>query len=252
MHVVSLLVLAALQQTPEKKPEWAGTVGVSVISLSGNAESITGAVNLSAERKSDRWVWGTKAFAAYGQTRPAEGGDVQVVALNAGATARGDRRFSEKISVFLGAGADTDHLKSVEFRYFGEGGASVTWLERKTQDFTSLLLRTDLGLRYAQESRFQYFPVPLNVADITLLAPRLGVSFRYLFEKNVGFFQEAEFLPNVLGDFRMLVNSTSKLSARLTESVALGLSFEVRYDSAPAAGKKPTDTALMATLEVGF
>jgi putative salt-induced outer membrane protein YdiY len=252
MPLISLLVLTALQKAPPKQPEWAGTLGISVISLSGNAETITGAVNLNAERKSNRWVWGTKAFAAYGQTRPAEGGEAQVVALNAGLNARGDRRFSEKLSVFLGAGGDTDHLKSVEYRYFGEGGASVTWLERKIEDYTQLFLRTDLGLRYAQESRFQYFPVRLNVDDITLLAPRLALSFRYLFEKNVGFFQEAEVLPNVLGASRLIVNTTSKLSARLTEEVALGVTFDVRYDSAPAAGKKPTDTALMATLEVGF
>ena len=115
-----------------------------------------------------------------------------------------------------------------------------------------MFLRTDLGLRYAQESRFQYYPVRLNVDDITLLAPRLALSFRYQFEKNVGFFQEAEVLPNVLGASRVIINTTSKLSARLTEAVALGVSFDVRYDSAPAVGKKPTDTALMATLEVGF
>lgn len=253
MNFSMLLLSAVVSQAPETRAsEWAGTVGVSLISLSGNAESLTGALSVNAERKSPRWIWGTRAFAAYGQTRPAEGGAVQVVALNAGGSLRGDRRFSERVSVFLGAGADTDHLKSIEYRYFAEGGTGVIWLEKKAKDFTQLQLRTDFGLRAAQESRFQYYPVPLNVDDITLLAPRFGFSFRYLLEKNVGFFQETEFLPNVLGGFRYLVNSTSKISARVTSAVALGLAYDIRHDSAPAEGKKPTDTSFTASLEVVF
>lgn len=260
MFAISLLSCSILMQsatateTKKDKPaaEWAGTVGLSVISLTGNAESLTGALQAAAERKTQTWSVATQAFATYGQTRAAETGVNQVVALNGGLQARGDRRLSERFSGFLQSGVDFDHLKSVEYRYFLETGASYTWLERKVENETRLLLRTDGGFRWAEESRFQYYPTRQNVEDVRLLAPRVALNFRYLWDKNVGLFQDVEALFNAVGAPRWIVNSTSKVSARLTESWALGLSYAVRHDSAPAAGKKPTDTALTATLEWAF
>ena len=53
-----------------------------------------------------------------------------------------------------------------------------------------------------------------------------------------------------MGAGRVVVNSTSKLSSRLTESLSFGASFQVNHDSEPAAGKVPTDTILGLTVEV--
>ena len=94
--------------------------------------------------------------------------------------------------------------------------------------------------------------VVLFVLSVTLGAPRLGLAFRYALSERVAFQQEAELLPNVFGDSRLLANSTSKLSAGLTESLALTSSLLVNYDSAPAAGKRPTDTALSVGVELGL
>lgn len=260
MTWLSVLSLGLLLQTPSSPPagaaaksaEWAGTVGLSVISLTGNAESLTSALQASAERKTETWRVATQAFATYGETRAAETGASQVVALNAGLLGRGERQLLDAWSAFVQTGADFDHLKSVEYRYFVETGASYIWFQQKVADETRLLLRTDAGFRWAEESRFQYYPTRKNVEDVRLLAPRVAVSFRYLWDKNVGIFQEAEALYNVSGSARWIINSTTKLSARLTQAWALGLAYAVRYDSLPAATKKPTDTALTATLEWAF
>jgi hypothetical protein len=92
----------------------------------------------------------------------------------------------------------------------------------------------------------------MDLADVDLGGPRVGVALRYSLSKDVVFTQEAEAVSNVLGESRLLVNTTSKLLARLTESLSLGTSFVLQYDSAPAAGKVSTDTSLSGTVEMSF
>ncbi len=236
-----------------KPVAWVGSVGLGFISLTGNSNTLTLNSTLFAERKSPTWIWAVKGFATYGQSRlVGDTGSPDVLALAAGLQGRGDRRLTDLLSLFLLAGADTDHVKSVEYRGYGEGGLGLLWLDQKKGDLQKLLLRTDLAFRFAEESRFQFYPTPENIDDVRLFAPRVGVAFRYALTEDVLFFQDAEVMFNVVGDSRIVANSMTKLSARLVGSLALGTSFQVQYDSQPAAGKVPTDTALSVLLEVGF
>jgi hypothetical protein len=227
---------------------------VGLISLTGNSKSVTFNATGAAERKSDGWVLGLKAGAVYGQTRAPEGGATQTVAEGAGLQARMDRKFHERYSGYLLVAGDTDHVKSVEIRYTAEAGASITWVDTGGPSGWKTSLRTDLGFRWAQENRFAYYPVAPAVSGpletVTLWAPRLGLSFKYLLNKDVQFTEDAEILPNVVGAGRVVVNSTAKLSSRLTESLSFGASFQVNHDSAPAAGKVATDTILGLNIEV--
>src|SRR5262249_16272055 len=134
----------------------------------------------------------------------------------------------------------------------GEGGSGITWLERVEGDLTMLLLRTDLGFRYARESRFQYYPVQLKVGDVDLAAPRAAIAFRYALNKDLLFTEDAEALPNIIGDFRLLLNSPSKLSVRLTQLFSFATSLQINHDTAPAMGKKNTDSILTIGLELAL
>ncbi len=112
-------------------------------------------------------------------------------------------------------------------------------------------LRTDLGFRISEERRYQYFPEPAHdVPDVTLYAPRAGLVFTYAISKDVLFAEEADVLTNVSGESRVLANSISKISVRLSRSLAFGVSFTVSHGRAPAPGKVPTDTQLAMTLDV--
>lgn len=252
MFVTVVAVLLTQAAEPARQPQWNGGFGVSLISLTGNSESLTTSGVGTIEWKSEDWILAAKAAGAYGRSRASETRISEVVALNALAQARLDRRFSKTLSSYVLAGVDTDHLKSIEYRPFGELGASVIWLERQSGDDTTLFLRTDLAGRYAYESRFQYFPTPANLDDITLLAPKLGLSFRYKLNENISLSEDAEVLFNVLGDFRFLMTSTTKLGARLMQNLSLSVGFQVTHDSLPAAGKVPTDTALTVGVDLTF
>ncbi len=233
-------------------PVWAGTAGLSLISITGNAQTLTLSGTGTASRRTENWVLSARVAGAYGQSRVAAEDASSVLALNAMGQVRGDRRFTHVAAAYVLAGAETDHVKSIEYRALGEGGAAITWLERKDGDLLKLLLRTDLALRYQYESRFQYYPVPLQLDDAPMVAPKLGVGFQYALNQYVTFVEEAEVLLNILGDSRVLVTSLSRLNARMTDSVALSVGFQIKYDSLPAEGRVPTDTMLSVGVETSF
>lgn len=245
---------APAESTPPAAPgaDWVGAIGVNLISLTGNSESLTVSGLASFERKTDDWVFGVKALGAYGQSRPAGDAEPQVVARNALGQARLDRRFTPILSGYGLAILEMDHLRSIEYRASGEAGAGLVWVDRKDPDGRAMFLRTDLALRFAHESRHQYFPTLRNLDDIQLVAPKLGAGFRYALSEDVAFTEDAEVLVNILGPVRMLFTSTSKLSTRLIERLSLGVGFQITYDSLPAEARLPMDTALTVGLEVGL
>jgi hypothetical protein len=247
---------AAAAAAPATKG-WSGTLGGNLIWIAGNAQSLTFSVTLALEKKTEDWIYAVKGNAIYGQAlvQPTDAtipATTQVVALAGGLLLRGDRRFTKSVTGYLAAGADADHIKSVEYRLAGEAGSGITWLERTEGDLTLLLLRTDLGFRYARESRFQYYPTRMNLPDVDIAAPRLGIAFRYALSKDLLFTEDAEILPNIIGDFRYLFNSLSKLSVRITNLFSFASSLQLAQDSAPAPGKKNLDSILTVGIELAL
>lgn len=247
---------AAAAAAAKKKEEWDIVVGLGLISLTGNASTLTFSGLASASRTTEHWIYGVKAFGNYGRSRPPEVAgeeqESQLVALNAGIELRGDRRFTKMLSGYLLAGALTDHVGSVESRTSGEGGLGVLWWDEKSKDKRESYLRTDLAFRYARETRFQYYPSRLDLPDVDLGGPRFGASFRYGITKEVLLKEDAEVLLSVIGDSRVLANSQTQLAVSLTEALSLGVSFLVKHDSKPPEGKVSTDTALAFNLEVAL
>jgi hypothetical protein len=250
------VVPAAAPVPPDVR--WSGTLGLGLIALTGNSKTVTFSTLGALERKSKLWIWGIKGSAAYGQNQAPGQTSAQVSALNAMFQARGDRRFSDMTSLYLLAGVDTDHLQSVESRPFGELGVALIWFDEKQGDLAKTSLRTDLGFRYGREYRFQYYPVHVgpsgdpSLAEVDIVAPRLGVAYRYAVNKDVIFTEEISALGNVVNQARLLFSSTTKLASRLTEKLSLGVSFVINDDTVPAPGKVPTDTALTVGLEIGL
>ncbi len=254
MPSASFLALLICAQAPAASapapPKWNGSVGFGLVSITGNATAVTVNGTGLAELKTPEWIYGLKASSIYGVSKaPTPGAPSQVLAYAGSLQVRVDRRFSEMISAYLLGGVEADHVKSVEIRGIGETGAGIIWISQKEADLERMLFRTDVGFRYANESRFQYYPTPMSLPGATLYAPKLGVAFRYAFSKEVKFFEEAEILPSVSGDGRVVVNNLTKLTARLIQALSASLGFTVNYDSAPAPGKVSTDTALSVGLE---
>lgn len=239
---------------PANPITWSGTVALGLIALTGNSQTLTFSTTAAFERKSPDWILGIKTSAAYGNNTAPGAGASTVTALSAGIQARGDRRFSDALSIYLLGGIDADHLKSIESRPFGEGGVSYIWFDEKEGDLQKSTFKTDLGFRFGHEYRFLYYGAgaPARQDGVDIVAPRVGAFYRHAFSKEVIFSEDASALENLAGTARSLLTSTTRLSSRLTERVALGVGFAVNYDSAPPPTKVSTDTALTVGLEIGL
>ncbi len=255
----------ASEQPPKEAPKaeakaadsWKGLVGLGLIALSGNANTLTGTANAAVDKAFGEWAVGLRLNGAYGQTSPQDGGPNQLTAAKAMGTLRGDRKIVDWASIYALGGLETDHIKSVELREYGELGAGIRLFQRMQADLERVYLRLDVAFRYQNESRFQYigdktFPTNTGLPGVQMAAPRFGLTFRYALNKDIRFSEEAEVLPNLLGESRTIVNSTTKLAARLTEALSITASDVVNFDSAPVKGKQTTDNALTLGLEAAF
>lgn len=257
LAAAALLVIAAGAPAEPPPPEWKGTLGAGVILLTGNTNTLTFNGAAAAQREWSGWILAARATGVYGRTRPVDPAErAQTVALAGTAQLRGDRKFTEHFTAYLLAGADTDHVASVEVRGYGEGGLGYAWLRRKWEGDRELFLRTDAGLRHVSESRRQYFATPTaavgDLPDLEQTLTRGGVALRASLSKDVVFSEDAEVLASVAGGERYLAKSTAKLVSRLLGAVSFGVTWLVAWDSAPAPGKVETDTSLGATIEVSF
>ncbi len=228
---------------------WSYQIGISLISVTGNANSVTGKLSGLASGTWDKWRVKFEGGGAYGQTTNET---ADVTALNGSFRARGERRLGQAFTVYLAGGGGADHVASIELQLYAEPGVSLLWWEEKEADFVRSSLQTDLGFRAMRENRFQYYPVAKNLEDKDVYAPRAALSFRYALSRRAVFTEEAEVLPNVLDPEDLRLTSTSTLTAQILDGVGIALSFKVRHIGAPAEGKVPTDTELSAGVSWTF
>jgi hypothetical protein len=245
---------------------WVGSLGLGLAFITGNTQTLTMTGNLSADRKWDVWALGIRASGAYGLANPSAnvvGSTSATTARRAGGSIRGDRSFGSGFaSLFVLAGTEFDHVKNIESRTVGEFGTGLTFFNQKEGDLEKLYLRLDLAAHAGYETHYQYFPIASGIDPygVIILAPRAALTFRWGFSKDVRVSEELEFIPYVLAPTagRLLINSTTKLNARLTERLSLASSLLVNYDSMPPNGgagstpRLPTDVALTVGVEAAF
>jgi hypothetical protein len=247
---------AAEKPAEKPAPKWTGTLGLGTIFLTGNTQTITFTSSLALERKSEEWIVGLKAGGAYGQTTLAgtAGGPStdQVTALSANIQVRGERRFTPIFSGYLQGGILTDHVASIEERPQGEFGGSVLWFDVKEGELAKTSLKTDLGLVAGYEYRQQYYPTVAHLDSVAIVAPHLGVAYKYAASKEIQFSNDLDLSPNVINAVRLILVDSAKITARLSEGINLAIGFKLNWDTLPAAGKKELDTATLISLEIAL
>lgn len=250
----SCLFAALLAQAPAPsaatESTTSGSVALGAVVLTGNSETTTLAFGSTLTRKTPSWIYDFKANAAYGKSTDPNTGVETTNALNGLVSVRGARRLTEVLALYLEAGVDTDHLKSIEWRPAAELGVSLQLIDRKEGDFQTQALRVDFGFRGGNEYRFQYFPTVVNLPDQTIAAPKAGFAFRYAFSREAVLTDELTALVNLPDGPRLLLNNVIKLSTRVYGMLTFAVSYGIAQDSSPPPGKKNLDTTLTVAFEM--
>jgi len=241
---------------------WGGTAGLGLTFLTGNAQALTLTGSLALDRKWSDWAFAVRLAGAWGLSNPSSTGEATTNARRAAGSIRGDRALGSGFaSLFVLAGEEFDHMKNIETRSVGEVGTGLTFLNVKQGDLDKLFLRFDVAARAGYETRFQYFPTPgpVDTYGVVILAPRAALALRWALSENLRFSEEIEFIPFLLAPDlgRLLINNTTKLNARLTQSLSLALNLLINYDSkapkaAGGADRVPTDVAFTVGIEAAF
>lgn len=251
---------AAAEAAAAAPSSWLVNIGAGLSLLGGNTQSLTLTGNVGIDKKWEVWSLGIRMNGAYGLATPPgamTGTDPAVVARRAMGTVRGDRSFGGFVSAFALAGAEFDHVKSIESRVYGEGGASFGLLNEKDGDTEKLFLKLDLALRFGRETRFTYFPTPsaINPYEIYILSPRVAAVGRWALNKHFKVSEELEVLPFLLPPTlgRFLINSNTKINARITDGASLSLGFLLAIDTQPPKPElKPYDYTLTAGIDIAL
>ncbi len=225
---------------------WEGSFGLGLSVFTGNSREFMVTGDALAEYEVPKWALTLELDGAYGEAASAEEDEDTeraVTAKQLGTWARGEYRATPLLSAYTYLGAETDHPSNLELRTEAELGMGVTFLEEEKEE-DELFLRGYLGLHYARDRRFQYGPERGDLPDVDLWSPALGATFHYDINERVHLREDAMLLPDVFGDTRVLLNSTTKLSVHMTEHFALTTFFELQHDSSPAGDSVRTDTAL--------
>jgi len=244
---------APAAEEKKKKGEWSSQLSATIVSVTGNADAVTTRLVGQSKGGWEGWSVEAKAGLAYGQTRPQDAElEAEVTAMGGDLRLRGDKKLGKGMSTYVLAGGGFDHVSSVEWQGYGEPGLGLVWFEEKQDDFVRASLRTDLGFRVTQESRFQYFPIAADLEDITIFAPRIAGDLRYALSKAAVFTWSVEVLPDVVDTDNLRLNSLAALTAQLAEGMSLQIGFRVRYVGSPAEGKQPLDTELATGISLSL
>jgi putative salt-induced outer membrane protein YdiY len=232
------------EEDEEESSPWDVAAGLGLSFFSGNSRAYTLTGDVLAEYNSPQWVFTLEGDGAYGRAAAAGDAEREVTAEELGGWVRTERRFTPLLGAYVFLGASTDHLANLALRTEAELGVDFTLLERVEDEDDEALLRVFVGGHFAHDERTAYDAGEAELEDVNLWSPALALTFQYDLNERVHLRQDGRVLPNIVGDSRVLLESTTKLSVQMTSHFALTTFFKLKHDSEPAAGAVPTDTVL--------
>jgi len=218
---------------PADKPDgWTGKVAASAALASGNSENMAVGLLLDARREAGRIAHNLDGYVDFGRSNGVQN------LKRWGAAYQLDYQFSERAYAYGRLSYDEDQFSGFDYRLFGGGGGG--YFIRKSDAFT---WKIEGGPGY------QYSPIDDTRAIQKEIAIYAGTELDWVIREGLKFEQDVK---AVWTDPTTTFVSLTGLSAALTEQLAAGVAYEVRYETNPPLGRQNTDTVLRANISVGF
>lgn len=153
---------------------------------------------------------------------------------------RGDYTISGAIGVFGSLAFDRNRFAGIERRFEEGAGISFKALDRPRDK-----LEFEAGVAVTQQRS------TLDVDD-NFTAARTAARFQHNFTETALFLQTAELLPNLENGDDLRINTETSLVAPLSTSLAIKVSYVIRFDNDPEPGFKKTDRLLTTGLQISL
>lgn len=220
---------------------WHGKGEIGANQSSGNSDNIGVSAALSLERKGIDWTHKLRARADYQRSNGQTSREQFLAAYEP------QYRLSKRGFVFGLAQWDRDKLQGVSSRYAISGG-----LGYKVIDGSAVQLAIKAGPAY------RITELTTGESD-SRLAALFGYDFNWKISDRLAFTQGSNMVAETGSAGTVFVDSRSTtfdivsgLDAKVSDRLTTRLSYEIKYDSNPPAGKVKTDTLSRFTLVYGF
>jgi putative salt-induced outer membrane protein YdiY len=231
---MAVVAAAASPLSAQDAAPLSATVDLGFVNAAGNTEVTT--VNVGQELTATRGVWGVKQTfgVVYGRTDGVESASLWRAGL------RGDRAVSEKLGIYLLGAFDRNRFAGITRRFEEGAGLVFRALETPTD---RLEFEGGAGLTQQRST---------EGVDNSFASARAAGTYRRTFAETSYAQLTTEVLPNLEESDDLRVNSAAELVAPLSQSIAMKLSYVLRFDNLPEPGFEKTDRIFTAGLQVSF
>ena len=219
------------EEAEPPEPLWSSQVGLSYLATSGNSDTTT--FGLDAQAKRRPVPWGLELSALVDRAEE----DGVATAERAYAGLRGTRTLAERWDAFAGLSAEQDEFSGIDLRSIVEAGVAYKALTGPRH-----LLELDGAVTWTDENR-----LPPEVDD-SWVGGLFAADYRYAISDTAAFSQGLKYFANFDDTGNWRAASLSALTASLNGSLAVRLSYEIRYRNEPLDANDDTDTTTKASL----
>lgn len=223
------------QDTPEPK-RWKDQAEVAVVNTSGNSNVLTFSLKNSLQYHFSDKLAGTWNLAALAGRQ-----DGETNAERFGTDLRLDHALSDHLYVYLLGGWRKDRFAGLDHRYHVGPGLGSKFLNGPIH-----FLSAEMGANWTREDYSEK-----ETEDF--LESRVFGQYSYKLSNNQKFVQSVEYLQdfNDLDNYKLL--STTSLTSAINTTLAIKLSYEVRFHNRPIPeDREKTDTLFSGSLVVSY
>ena len=232
---LAVLPASAAAQTAAPKDTTKLTVGLGLVTTSGNTSVTTFNLGNSFAYIAHPWVFSEAGTMIYGSTHDTVNNDQYHLLL------RVDYTIHDGLSAYLYGGFDRDRFAGIVSRY--QEAAGLAW---KAVATPADLLSVELGLAQNQQQDVG------GGASISFTAARAAATYKHMLNKTAYAQEALEVLPDLQHSKNLRINSETDLVAPLSTAISLKVGYVIRFDNLPPAGFKKTDRILTTGIQIAF
>ncbi len=211
--------------------QWSGEGALGGGFTTGNTETSDFGASLTLEGKGRVWTHTLDAAIDFAESAGTTTKDRQFLAYQA------DRDLSDRLFAYGRGSWERDEFSGYNSRLFAGVGLGYHVIKSAMTDWT-----LEGGPGYKRDE-------PTTGATEQNLSVRLGSGFSHSFNEHVTVGNDTDVLWTT--DSTQVINSAA-LTSKLMGSLSARLSFDLRYDTDPRAGRESTDTTTRASLVYSF
>lgn len=230
---------------PETTPKWTGDIQFNVSSATGNTENTVLGGSVTLDRTYERLINNFQAGGNFASTTTVDGDGNEISETtqnNWFLQYRGEYQVGDRSFVFGRLRYEQDEFSGFDSRTNFAAGVGHTLIKTDTTELTML---AGPGYQYAELSSSD----PDEDDTISSASFFFGQTFSSQIRENVTIEQA---LDATVTDDNTTVSNIMSLKTDLTERISSRLSYQVRHETDPPAGREATDTLLTASLGFSF